>query len=103
MCIGSHLHAESPSRPSSGRARHSIWSPATCSHLRANDAGAAGVDVGIRRVQLPNSDVFANAYLYADLDNVPRIVDRLVLALDRNPEILTQVLMTVDTAVNAVG
>ena len=70
---------------------------------KRQSAGAAGVDVGIRRVQLPNSDVFANAYLYADLDNVPRIVDRLVLALDRNPEILTQVLMTVDTAVNAVG
>src|SRR3954452_8215622 len=57
----------------------------------------AGVDVGIRKVQLGISGVLAEAYLYVDLDNVARIVDRVVRTLDRNPEILTQVLKTVDT------
>lgn len=61
----------------------------------------AGVDVGIRKVQLSISGVLAEAYLYVDLDNVARIVDRVVLTLDRNPEILTQVLQAVDTTVNA--
>ena len=61
----------------------------------------AGVDVGIRKVQLGITGVLAEAYLYVDLDNVARIVDRVVKTLDRNPEILTQVLKTVDTTVNA--
>ena len=61
----------------------------------------AGVDVGIRKVQLSISGVMAEAYLYVDLDNVARIVDRVVLTLDRNPQILTQVLQAVDTTVNA--
>jgi hypothetical protein len=61
----------------------------------------AGVDVGIRKVQLSISGVLAEAYLYVDLDNVARVVDRVVLTLDRNPQILTQVLKTVDTTVNA--
>jgi hypothetical protein len=61
----------------------------------------AGVDVGIKKVQLSISGVLAEAYLYVDLDNVARVVDRVVLTLDRNPEILTQVLKTVDTTVNA--
>ena len=62
----------------------------------------AGVDVAIKQVQLGIVGVFAEAYLYVDLDNVARIVDRVVLTLDRNPEILTQVFKTVDTAVGAV-
>jgi hypothetical protein len=61
----------------------------------------AGVDVGIRKVQLSISGVLAEAYLYVDLDNVARIVDRVVATLDRNPQILTQVLTAVDTTVNA--
>jgi hypothetical protein len=61
----------------------------------------AGVDVGIRKVQLSISGVLAEAYLYVDLDNVARIVDRVVATLDRNPQILTQVLQAVDTTVNA--
>src|SRR5438477_7137713 len=63
----------------------------------------AGVDVGIKQVQLGIVGVFAEAYLYVDLDNVARIVDRVVQTLDRNPEILTQVLKTVDTGVNALS
>ncbi|HYD55194.1 MAG TPA: hypothetical protein VEA99_21335 [Gemmatimonadaceae bacterium] len=83
----------------------------TVSNLRAHvalDANAmnlvqvtAGVDVGIRQVQLGLVGVFAEAYLYVDLDNVARIVARVVQTLDRNPQILTQVLRTVDTTVNA--
>ena len=62
----------------------------------------AGVDVRIKQVQLGIVGVLAEAYLYVDLDNVARIVARVVQTLDRNPEILTQVLKTVDTTVNAV-
>lgn len=61
----------------------------------------AGVDVGIKKVQLGIVGVYAELYLYADLDNVARIVDRVVTTLDRNPKILTQVLAAVDTTVNA--
>ena len=63
---------------------------------------SAGVDVGIKQVKLSITGVRAEAYLYADLDNVAKIVDRVVLTLDRNPGILTQVLQAVDTTVNAV-
>src|SRR5205814_7813551 len=60
----------------------------------------AGVDVGIKKVQLGIVGVMAEAYLYVDLDNVAKIVNRVVPTLDRNPQILIQVLKTVDTAVN---
>lgn len=83
----------------------------TVSNVRAKvnlDANAmnlvqinAGVDVGIKQVQLGIVGVYAEVYLYADLDNVARIVDRVVMTLDRNPKILTQVLQAVDTTVNA--
>ena len=52
-------------------------------------------------MQLTITGVLAEAYLYVDLDNVARIVDREAMTLDRNPEILTQVLKAVDTTVNA--
>jgi len=61
----------------------------------------AGVDVGIKQVQLGITGVFAEAYLYVDLDNVARLVDRVVQTLDRNPQILTRLLAAVDTTVNA--
>ena len=61
----------------------------------------AGVDVGIKQVQLSISGVYAEAYLYVDLDNVAKVVNRVVTTLDRNPQILTQLLKTVDTTVNA--
>ena len=83
----------------------------TVSNLRARvslDANAmnlvqltAGVDVAIKQVQLGIVGVYGEVYLYADLDNVARIVDRVVQTLDRNPKILTQVLQAVDTTVNA--
>ena len=62
----------------------------------------AGVDVGIKQVQLGIVGVLAEVYLYVDLDNVAKIVNRVVQTLDRNPQILTQVLKTVDTAVTSV-
>jgi hypothetical protein len=62
----------------------------------------AGVDVYIKQVQLGIVGVFAQAFLYVDLDNVARIVDRVVMTLDRNPDILGQVLRTVDTAVGSL-
>lgn len=45
----------------------------------------------------------AQAFLYIDLDNVTRIVNRVLQTLENNPQVLTQVLSTVDTAVNTVG
>jgi hypothetical protein len=84
----------------------------TVSNVRAHvalDANAmnlvsltAGVDVGIKQVQLGITGVVAEAYLYVDLDNVARIVDRVVLTLDRNPAVLTQLLQAVDTTVNSI-
>jgi hypothetical protein len=62
----------------------------------------AGVDVGIQQVQLGIVGVLAEAYLYVDLDNIARIVGRVVQTLDRNPEILTQVLRTVETAATSL-
>jgi hypothetical protein len=62
----------------------------------------AGVDVGIKKVQLGVVGVLAEVYLYVDLDNVAKIVNRVVQTLDRNPQILIQVLKTVDTGVNAL-
>jgi hypothetical protein len=62
----------------------------------------AGVDVGIKKVQLGVVGVLAEVYLYVDLDNVAKIVNRVVQTLDRNPQILIQVLKTVDTGVNAI-
>ncbi|HET7232049.1 MAG TPA: hypothetical protein VFJ16_18730 [Longimicrobium sp.] len=63
----------------------------------------AGVDASIQRVRLDITGVAAEAYLYVDLDNVTRIVNRVVSTLDRNPQILTQVLGTVNNTVGTVG
>jgi len=62
----------------------------------------AGVDVGIKKVQLGIVGVLAEVYLYVDLDNVAKIVNRVVQTLDRNPQILIQVLKTVDTSVTSI-
>ena len=62
----------------------------------------AGVDVGIKKVQLGIVGVLAEVYLYVDLDNVAKIVNRVVQTLDRYPQILIQVLKTVDTAVTSI-
>lgn len=63
----------------------------------------AGARVGIEQVRLDIVGVQAEAYLYVDLDNVARIVNRVVSTLDRNPRIITQLLSTVDSTVGVVG
>ncbi len=63
----------------------------------------AGADVRIQRVELEIVGVLAQAFVYVDLDNVARIVDRVITTLDRNPQLLAQLLTTVDTLVNTVG
>lgn len=64
---------------------------------------AAGVDVAIDSVMLSLERVSAEAYLYVDLDNVARLVDRTISTLERNPEIVTTLLSSVDTLVSTVG
>ena len=64
---------------------------------------SAGVDVSIEQVRLRIEGVLAEAYLYVDLDNVAIIVDRALMTLENNPEIVEQLLATVDTAVGVVG
>lgn len=64
---------------------------------------SAGADVSIQRVELEIVGVIAQAFVYVDLDNVARIVDRVITTLDNNPQILTQVLTVVDSAVGTVG
>ena len=63
----------------------------------------AGVDVSIDQVFLEITGVVAEAYLYVDLDNVAVIVDRALTTLENNPQIIEQLLATVDTAVGVVG
>lgn len=63
----------------------------------------AGADVSIQSVELEIVGVLAQAFVYVDLDNVARIVDRVITTLDNNPQVLTQVLTTVDSAVGTVG
>jgi hypothetical protein len=63
----------------------------------------AGADVSIERVRLTITGVSAEAYVYVDLDNVTRIVDRVLRTLDANSQLLTQLLSTVDTVVSTVG
>jgi hypothetical protein len=63
----------------------------------------AGADVSIDQVELQIDGVVAEAYAYIDLDNVARVVDRALTTLEQNPEILTSILATVDSAVGTVG
>ena len=64
---------------------------------------AAGVDLAIDSVVLQLEGVSAEAYLYVDLDNVARLVDRTITTLEQNPEIVTTLLSAVDTVVSTVG
>ena len=59
---------------------------------------SAGVDVNIKQVRLDITGIRAEAYLYIDLDNVARIVGRVIQSVDRNPQIATQVLGTITGA-----
>ncbi|HEU4451601.1 MAG TPA: hypothetical protein VFR81_01035, partial [Longimicrobium sp.] len=63
----------------------------------------AGADVSIERVNLRIRGVQAQAMLIVRLDNVAAIIDRTLATIDRNPEILTRLLQSVDNTVNTVG
>jgi YD repeat-containing protein len=63
----------------------------------------AGADVSIERVNLRIRGVQAQARLIVRLDNVAAIIDRTLTTIDRNPQILTRLLQSVDNTVNTVG
>lgn len=63
----------------------------------------AGADIGIERVNVQIKGVKAQAQLVVRLDNVRDIIDRTLTTIDRNPQILTRLLQTVDTTVGTVG
>lgn len=62
-----------------------------------------GADVFIGQVGLEIKGVEAQALLKVRLDNVARIVDRVLTTIDRNPEILEQITAGVRSAVEDVG
>ena len=62
-----------------------------------------GADAAIDRVFLGIRGVQAEAYLKVDLDNVTKIVDRVLTTIDRNPEIISGLLQTLETTVTTVG
>jgi hypothetical protein len=63
----------------------------------------AGAEASIDRVRLQISGVGAEARLVVRLDKVARIIDRTLLTLDNNPEIVTNLLTAVDRTVGTVG
>lgn len=63
----------------------------------------AGADAGIDRVRLEIVGVQAEAYLVVRLDQVSDIVSRALDTIDANPEIVTRLLESVDSAVGTVG
>lgn len=52
---------------------------------------SVGADVGLGKVELKIEGVEAQALLKARLDNVSRILQRVLTSLDRNPELLASV------------
>jgi hypothetical protein len=63
----------------------------------------AGAQASITRVRLQISGVDAEARLIVRLDKVAHIIDRTMTTLDKNPQIVTRLLESVDTAVGTVG
>jgi hypothetical protein len=63
----------------------------------------AGADVGIGSVKLEIRGVQAEAYLVVRLDNVAKILDRTLTTVDKNPQILTKLIGTVNNTVGQVG
>jgi hypothetical protein len=62
-----------------------------------------GVDAELGRVKLTIKGVEAKALLKVRLDNVARILDRVLTTIDNNPEIVEQLLEHVGEAVEEVG
>lgn len=63
----------------------------------------AGADVNIDNVKIQLKGVKAQATLVVRLDNVRAILERTLQTLDNNPQIITQLLSTVDNTVGTVG
>jgi hypothetical protein len=63
----------------------------------------AGADVNIDNVKIQLKGVQAQATLIVRLDNVRAIIERTLQTLDNNPQLVTQLLSTVDNAVGTVG
>lgn len=63
----------------------------------------AGADARIDHVKLTIKGVQAEAHLVIRLDNVAAILDRTLTTIDNNPELLTQLLKSVDKTVETVG
>lgn len=63
----------------------------------------AGADASIEKVKLTIRGVQADVLLKVRLDNVAQIIDRTLSTIDRNPQILTRLLQSVDSTVGTVG
>ncbi|PAX07417.1 hypothetical protein CKY28_13815 [Sphingomonas lenta] len=63
----------------------------------------AGANVGIDQVKIGIKGVQAQATLIVRLENVRAIIERTLQTLDNNPQIVTQLLNTVDNTVGTVG
>jgi hypothetical protein len=64
---------------------------------------SAGANASIDRVKIELRGVRAQATLIVRLDNVRAIIERTLQTLDNNPQLVTQLLSTVDNTVNTVG
>jgi hypothetical protein len=64
---------------------------------------SAGAKASIDDVRIEIAGVRAQATLIVRLDNVRAIIERTLQTLDNNPQIVTQLLSTVDNAVGTVG
>ncbi|MGZ8285274.1 MAG: hypothetical protein ACXW27_16220 [Allosphingosinicella sp.] len=63
----------------------------------------AGADASIDQVKIGIKGVQATATLVVRLDNVRAIIERTLQTLDNNPQLVTQLLSTVDNTVDTVG
>jgi hypothetical protein len=63
----------------------------------------AGADVNVENVKIQLKGVKAQATLIVRLDNVRAIIERTLQTLDNNPQMVTQLLSTVDNTVGTVG
>lgn len=63
----------------------------------------AGADASIDQVKIGIKGVQASATLIVRLDNVRAIIERTLQTLDNNPQLVTQLLSTVDNTVNTVA
>ncbi len=62
-----------------------------------------GADVDLGRVSLTITGVEAEALLKVRLDTVARILGRVLTTIDRNPQILEQIVRSVEPAIEGVG